>query len=328
MSSKKENRSPASPMHGVAVAEQLPRPDISPAMASKLVQHSEGAIWVKSDVVSFFGATIETRMVVIRLQDGSLFVHSPTWLDEDVKTELAALGTVKYVVSPNKIHNQCMAQWGEEFPDCRLYASPGLVERRPDVKFYATLGDEPEPEWADEIDQAIVYGNSFFQEVLFFHKATGVLIVCDLIEYVTEDTLDRCGITGAKRWAVTAMMNAFYHGLCTGKPMPSPEFQIYTTDVDALKASIRKILPEKELTEKFAMKSKGKLVRPASGSPDSGSEVRHRGWEPQRILLCHGELIDHDALTNLSKVFVELLNIASNRGSLKKKFYDWIGKYQ
>lgn len=325
MSSKQEHHSPA---HKVAIAEQLPRPAISQDMASKLTVHSEGAIWVKSDVVAFFGATIETRMVVIKLQDGSLFVHSPTWLEADLKAEIEALGPVKYVVSPNKIHNQCMAQWGEAFPECRLYASPGLVERRPDVSFYATLGDEPEEEWKEEIDQAIVYGNSFFQEVLFFHKATGVLVVCDLIEYVTEETLERCGITGAKKTVISAMMNALYHGLCTGKPMPSPEFQMYTTDVDALKESIRKILPERELLERFKMqKASGAVVRPVSPA-ENPVGARHRGWEVQRILLCHGELIDSDAQAHLSRTFIELLNIASNRGSLKKKFYDWMGKYQ
>lgn len=32
-----------------------------------------------------------------------------------------------------------MPQWKEKFPEARMYASPGLVERRQDLKFDATL---------------------------------------------------------------------------------------------------------------------------------------------------------------------------------------------
>lgn len=44
-----------------------------------------------------------------------------------------------YILSPNKIHNMSMPQWKEKFPEARMYASPGLVERRQDLKFDATL---------------------------------------------------------------------------------------------------------------------------------------------------------------------------------------------
>jgi Domain of unknown function (DUF4336) len=45
-----------------------------------------------------------TRMVVIRLANGDLFLWSPTELDDMLRAEIEALGPVRHLVSPNKIH--------------------------------------------------------------------------------------------------------------------------------------------------------------------------------------------------------------------------------
>ena len=45
-----------------------------------------------------------TRMTVVRLSNGDLFLHSPIKFDERLAEELHGLGRVRHLVSPNQFH--------------------------------------------------------------------------------------------------------------------------------------------------------------------------------------------------------------------------------
>jgi len=123
------------------------------------------------------------RAVVIRLNDGSLFILSPIELTPDIRADIAQLGVVKYLVSPNHLHHLYLGDWSQAYPDAKLYASPRLVPKRKDLAFYKTLStDTPEPEWAGQIEQCIFgSGNGWFDEIVFFHRASRTIIFTDLI---------------------------------------------------------------------------------------------------------------------------------------------------
>ena len=125
------------------------------------------------------------RATVIRLKDNSLFIISPIRLSEDIRTDVDKLGTVKYIVSPNNIHHLYMGDWGQAYPEARLYASPRLDSKRKDLTFYKTLStDEPEPEWSTEIDQCIFgsgNSNGLVDEIVFFHRESNTVIFTDMI---------------------------------------------------------------------------------------------------------------------------------------------------
>ena len=123
------------------------------------------------------------RAVVIRLKDNSLFIISPIRLTDDIRTDIDALGNVKYIVSPNNIHHLHMGDWGQAYPDARLYASPRLDSKRKDLTFYKTLStNEPESEWSNEIDQCIFgSGNGFVDEIVFFHRESNTVVFTDMI---------------------------------------------------------------------------------------------------------------------------------------------------
>ena len=50
------------------------------------------------------------RMVVLRLSDGSIWVHSPVDVDDDLAAALAELGEVKHIVTPNYEHTKFAQQ--------------------------------------------------------------------------------------------------------------------------------------------------------------------------------------------------------------------------
>jgi Domain of unknown function (DUF4336) len=123
------------------------------------------------------------RAVVLRLNDGSLFILSPVQLTPDIRIDIDTLGIVKYLVSPNHLHHLYLGDWGQAYPDAKLYASPGLAPKRKDLTFYKILStNTPEPEWAGQIDQCMFgSGNGWFDEIVFFHRASRTLIFTDMV---------------------------------------------------------------------------------------------------------------------------------------------------
>jgi len=144
---------------------------------------------VDGPTVSFYGFPYPTRMAVVRLADASAWVWSPVALTDELANAVEAIGPVRHIVSPNKIHHLFMAEWAERWPEARVYAPPGLAIRRPDLRFDAELGDEPDPAWATDIDQVIFRGSLFMEEVVFFHRDSGTAVICDLIQRHPEATM-------------------------------------------------------------------------------------------------------------------------------------------
>jgi len=140
-------------------------------------------IWIADGPVTpFFGFAYSTRTAVIRLSDGGLFVWSPVALTPALKVEVDALGPVRFLVSPNKLHHLFLGEWKQVYPAARLFASPGLRRRRKDLAFDGDLGDAPDPAWAADIDQTLMRGSWTMTEVVFFHRASGTAIFADLIQ--------------------------------------------------------------------------------------------------------------------------------------------------
>jgi len=139
--------------------------------------------------VSFAGFPYPTRMAVARLSDGSAWVWSPIALAPELADEVQSIGPVRYIVSPNKLHHLFLQQWADRWPQARLYAPPGLARRKPALHFHAELGDEPDPAWQADIDQAVFRGSFAMAEVAFFHRASHTAIIGDLIQRFPEESL-------------------------------------------------------------------------------------------------------------------------------------------
>jgi hypothetical protein len=145
-------------------------------------------------------AKIGTRMTVIKLASGGLFLHSPTKLDEETKQALDAIGEVRAVVAPSRAHHLFVGDYIKTWPGAKLYGPPGLVGdiqdfrarigARRDLKLDAVLSDEPASEWAGEIDQLLFKGATGLNEVVFFHRPSRSVIFTDLVFNVPADFKD------------------------------------------------------------------------------------------------------------------------------------------
>ncbi|MEN8159652.1 MAG: DUF4336 domain-containing protein [Myxococcota bacterium] len=136
-----------------------------------------------------------TRMVVARLADGGLWVWSPIALDDALAREVDALGPVRHLVEPNKLHHLPLATWVERYPEALPHPPPGLAKKRPELPWQTELGDEAPAAWASQIDQLVFRGSPALEELFFFHRASRTAIVCDLVQRFDPATL-----TGWRRW--------------------------------------------------------------------------------------------------------------------------------
>ena len=137
-------------------------------------------LWVAERPQSFYGLVVGTRMTVIRLDDGSLLLHSPVSLDSRLHEELDALGPVRYAVAPNRVHHLYAGKVSQSYPGARLWIAPGLERKRADLVHEAILGDEAPVEWRGQVDQTFFRGRPYENEVVFLHRKSGTLILCDL----------------------------------------------------------------------------------------------------------------------------------------------------
>lgn len=146
-------------------------------------------IWAIAAPQKFLGLHLGTRMTVVRLASGGLWLHSPVALDEGLRGELSDLGPVEHVVAPNLYHHLRVGEYVAAFPDAKLHGAPGLAKKRSDLRFDTELADAVAP-WDDELKPLPIRG-TILRETVFVHPRTRSLIVSDLIE--NFDTSDHWG---------------------------------------------------------------------------------------------------------------------------------------
>lgn len=154
------------------------------------MQKLNESLWVfEGSNVSFFTMPFSTRMVVVQLADGKLWVHSPIKLTDALLQEIQQLGEVGYLIAPNHLHHLFIDQWQKAFPDALTYGTEEVAKKRSDLKFDGVL-DSSQTEnlpWHKELDQLLFTGSRAMEECVFFHKASNTLIVTDLVENFRPD---------------------------------------------------------------------------------------------------------------------------------------------
>lgn len=171
-----------------------------------------------------------TRMAVIRLADGGLFVWSPVAMSDALRAEVDALGPVRHIVTPTALHYVAIPEWRAAYPEAVLHAAPGSRERARHIAFDADLEDAPSPAWSGDIDQARVRGNVIATEVVFFHRASGTALFADLLQNFPP------------RWfsgwqALVAKLD----GMIGAEPRVPQKFRMAFTDRRAARESLARI---------------------------------------------------------------------------------------
>jgi hypothetical protein len=148
-----------------------------------------------------------TRMTVVRLSNGDLFLHSPIRFDEGLAQELERLGTVRHLVSPNQFHYAHIGEWAQAFPGSIAWASPRVRQRararHVAIDFTRDLDADAPEEWRGEIHQ-LLFPGGYFKEFVFFHKASKTLVLTDTILNLELDKM-------SEPWRTAARLTGMYH---------------------------------------------------------------------------------------------------------------------
>jgi Domain of unknown function (DUF4336) len=148
-----------------------------------------------------------TRMTVVRLSNGDLFLHSPIKFDERLAMELQRLGRVRHLVSPNQFHYAHIGEWARDFPETITWASPRVRRRARarhlDVEFTRDLDAIAPEEWRSEVDQ-LLFPGGYFKEFVFFHKSSSTLILTDTIINLELGKI-------SEPWRTAAKLTGMYH---------------------------------------------------------------------------------------------------------------------
>jgi len=142
-------------------------------------------VWlVDGPNVRDFGVVFTTRMIVVKLSDGSVWANSPVSVPFDILKRITELGPVRYLIAATPRHVWRLDRWHTLFPEAQLWAArttPFTLKKRP-LPFTGTLGDASPQGWAEDLDQLAFKGNPLIEEVLFLHKQSGTVILDDLIQ--------------------------------------------------------------------------------------------------------------------------------------------------
>lgn len=215
-------------------------------------------IWACAHPLSFFGLHLGTRMTVVRLDDGSLLVHSPIPTSPGLKRALDDLGPVAHIVAPNLYHHLYAGDLAAAYPDAKLHAPEGLSKKRKDLEIHATLGPKPDAAWNGQLEQLPMTG-SMLGETVFYHPKTSTMISCDVVE----------NFLGHDHWLTRGYLKI---GGIYGKPGLSRLLRPTVRDKKAARRAVDAMLD----------------------------------WDPKRIVLSHGEVIESDGRAVLEQTYTWL----------------------
>lgn len=225
-------------------------------------------IWiVDGPSIRFYGIAFSTRMTVVQLQNGDIWLHSPTKICNALRAEIIALGPVTHLIAPNWIHYAYIREWQAAFPMARAYAAPGVAARAKkhgmDIRFDEDLRQTAPQAWGGQIEQMIVEGSKVHREAVFLHAASRTLILTDLIENFEAKNMS---------WGMRILTRMAGIQDPDGQ-MPRDMRMTFSKHQDQLKAAIERMID----------------------------------WGPKRIILAHGRCYDKDAIAELKRAFRWLL---------------------
>jgi len=140
---------------------------------------------VQRDEVSSFG--IDTTTTIIRLEDGSLVLHSPAEATHQLRAAVAQVGRkVAAIIAPNLQHWLGCASWAALFPQATVFVAPPamgecLMEKMTDtLKNPMKVLQDEGALFNGQLQYALLKGAPLMlNEVVFLHEKSSTLIVAD-----------------------------------------------------------------------------------------------------------------------------------------------------
>jgi hypothetical protein len=142
-------------------------------------------IWiVEGPRVLDMGIWFTTRMTIVKLSNGTLWINSPVPTSFDILRQISKLGSVKYLVAATPRHVWRLDSWHTLFPEAQMWVTrkTAYTLAKGKLSFTGFLKDELFEDWKEDLDQVLFKGSSSIEEGFFFHKPSNTLILDDMIQ--------------------------------------------------------------------------------------------------------------------------------------------------
>jgi hypothetical protein len=175
-------------------------------MMARMLDRLDDGLWVAAAPLTYLGLHLGTRMSVVRLANGELWVHSPLALTPELRDEVDSLGVVRHVVAPSLYHHLHAGAWAERYREAALWGPAALARKRKDLKLTSTLEEVASAAWSSELAPLHVDG-CMLDETVFVHRPTRTIVASDLTEnfktsthWMTRMYLKASGLHGKIGW--------------------------------------------------------------------------------------------------------------------------------
>ena len=146
---------------------------------SSLTTVVDGKIWTLDRPVWFSGVRQRARTTVIRLEDGSLLLHSPAPPTAALAEQLQALGPVRWLVVPNCFHHLGTPAAAAHFPAAQVVGPASALRRNKALKLHVGIHDLGEH--VPELEALPLLGVPFLDETVLYHRPTQTLLGADIV---------------------------------------------------------------------------------------------------------------------------------------------------
>jgi hypothetical protein len=219
-------------------------------------------------------------LLTVKLQSGGVAIFSPVALTDEVKKIVADLGgDVKYIAALDIEHHIFLGEWYKAYPGAKVLAPEGLLEKRKkqgneNVPFSSIFTEKNRSVPVDaEFDaefESEYFASHINKELVFLHKPSKTLIEADL------------------------MFN-----------LPATE-QFSKAGGDATSGILTKLFSALQNTQGTAVWQKRMIWygTSAGNRPDfNKSAAKVATWDFERIIPCHGDVIETGGKGIFEKVF-------------------------
>lgn len=137
------------------------------------------------------GFRMPLHSTVVELSRGGLAIVAPPAIDDALAERLEAMGAVRHLIAPNRLHHGFIAAASARWPEARVHAAEGVAERHPELRVDEVLPARPGADAGtlpDELHPLAIAGAPDIAETVLLHPASATLIATDLVFHVLEPT--------------------------------------------------------------------------------------------------------------------------------------------
>ncbi|MEO5868043.1 MAG: DUF4336 domain-containing protein [Sphingomonas sp.] len=202
-------------------------------------------------IVSFKRFDYPTRMVIVRLGDGGLWLWSPVEKTSALEEAVRALGSVRHIVSPNSLHYLFLSEWHAAFPEARFWGTAATIAKCEALQFCPALTDTAPTAWEGQIDQFYFTNSLLMDELIFFHRASRIAVIADLSQTLSEAFLK-------SHWPWWMRLVARLSKMTEGRGYPPIDYRISFRNRASARPKIRALI---EKRPRQVVPAHGEIVR-------------------------------------------------------------------